>query len=187
MLIVVRMNRTSSPSVSDPCSVNWIVFDGDVDPDWVENLNALLDDNRLLTLPNGERIPLKDNTRILFEIDSLNHATPATVSRCGSFNEPFLLMIAGMVYFTAEVVTPQMVLQSFLATLTSQSLRGLPVSKELLSTQLRIVEVLRPLCESDGLVENALALACKEKHTMQFSPLGSLEAALDLFHQGCCC
>jgi dynein heavy chain 1 len=62
---------------------HWILFDGDVDPEWVENLNALLDDNRLLTLPNGERLALPPNVRILFEVQDLRYATLATVSRCG--------------------------------------------------------------------------------------------------------
>ncbi len=64
-------------------NLHWIVFDGDIDPNWVENLNSVLDDTRLLTLPSGERIPLSPTIRILFEVDNLKHANPSTVSRCG--------------------------------------------------------------------------------------------------------
>ncbi|KAI9986672.1 hypothetical protein PInf_025627 [Phytophthora infestans] len=62
---------------------HWIIFDGDVDPEWAENLNSVLDDNRLLTLPSGERLEIPPNVWIMMETETLRYATLATVSRCG--------------------------------------------------------------------------------------------------------
>ena len=81
---------------------HWIIFDGDVDPEWAENLNSVLDDNKLLTLPSGERLQIPPNVRIMFEVETLKHATLATVSRCG------------MVWFSEETVTINMIYNHYL-------------------------------------------------------------------------
>ena len=61
----------------------WIVLDGDIDAMWIESMNTVMDDNKTLTLVSNERIPLTDSMRLVFEMDSLRNATPATVSRAG--------------------------------------------------------------------------------------------------------
>ncbi|KAF0977183.1 hypothetical protein FDP41_003836 [Naegleria fowleri] len=61
----------------------WIILDGDLDTEWIESMNSVMDDNRILTLANNDRIPLLSHMRLIFEISHLKYATPATVSRAG--------------------------------------------------------------------------------------------------------
>ena len=89
-----------------PERTSWILCDGDIDPEWVESLNSVLDDNRLLTLPNGERIQFGSNVNFIFETHSLAFASPATVSRCGMIylsDDPLALKAAARSLLSAQI------------------------------------------------------------------------------------
>jgi dynein heavy chain, axonemal len=75
-----EINKEKPPEKKEK---RYILFDGDVDALWIENMNSVMDDNKLLTLANSERILLKSYCALLFEVGDLQYASPATVSRCG--------------------------------------------------------------------------------------------------------
>ncbi|XP_050421392.1 dynein heavy chain, cytoplasmic isoform X3 [Adelges cooleyi] len=170
----------------------WIIFDGDVDPEWVENLNSVLDDNKLLTLPNGERLSLPPNVRIMFEVQDLKYATLATVSRCG------------MIWFSEDVLTTEMIFENYLMRLKSipidegdedsislipqpLSVNSGPGNEQFISPslqlQLDIVSMLQPHLSSDGLVVRCLEYAMKQEHIMDFTRLRALGSLFSMINQ----
>lgn len=165
---------------------HWIIFDGDVDPEWVENLNSVLDDNKLLTLPNGERLNLPPNVRIMFEVEHLKYATLATVSRCG------------MIWFSDDVVEPDMVYKHYLDTLDAVpldadedgSLDALtvrradePTVSPHLETQKQVAAILEPYFAEGAVISSALEYAGSIEHIMDFTPTRALNTLFSLINK----
>jgi dynein heavy chain len=70
--------------ILEPQNVSrWLVMDGPVDTLWIESMNSLLDDSKLLTIGNGDRLSLTPNVKLTFEVADLDQASPATISRVG--------------------------------------------------------------------------------------------------------
>ncbi|CAH0551344.1 unnamed protein product [Brassicogethes aeneus] len=162
----------------------WIIFDGDVDPEWVENLNSVLDDNKLLTLPNGERLSLPPNVRIMFEVQDLKYATLATVSRCG------------MVWFSEDVLSTEMIFENYMLRLKSIPLEegeddsfGMKNEKneDMLSPSLQIqvdvANMMQAYFASDGLVVRCLEHAMEQEHIMDFTRLRALSSLFSMLNQ----
>ncbi|KAI7931816.1 dynein heavy chain [Pyricularia oryzae] len=158
---------------------HWIVFDGDVDPEWVENLNSVLDDNKLLTLPNGERLNLPANVRIMFEVENLKYATLATVSRCG------------MVWFSEDTVTPGMLVENYIDTLRAVAFEDLDEdavatgqnSEKALAVQRQAADVLNAHLTTDNFINEALKQAEGFNHIMEFTVARVLNTLFSLLNK----
>ena len=169
---------------------HWIVFDGDVDPEWAENLNSVLDDNKLLTLPNGERLMLSDDIRIVFEVSNLDSATPATVSRCG------------MVWFHENVVSNNMICYNLLEKLSRESIGGVTAAvrkrwsrvqeqcARVLKKELQVVSF-EDIKDSDELadqpspfIDSVLEYCASKTSIMPLQPLRALGTLFSLLQGG---
>ena len=91
---------------------SWISFDGPVDSLWIEDMNSVLDQSRILCLSNGQRIRLNNKMRIIFEVNDLSNASLATITRCG------------MVFFPAEALGWDSLLISWLKKLEVKKEKG---------------------------------------------------------------
>lgn len=159
---------------------HWIIFDGDVDPEWVENLNSVLDDNKLLTLPNGERLGLPSNVRIMFEVETLKYATLATVSRCG------------MVWFSDDTVDVGVMLSRYVAQLRTTTFEdledegGTPASAESrLAVQNIMADILEKRLTNNDFVSKALAQSQDYTHIMEFTHIRALGTLFSLLRKAC--
>eukprot|EP01022_Parablepharisma_sp_SALTPOND_P010884 TRINITY_DN144_c0_g3_i1.p1 TRINITY_DN144_c0_g3~~TRINITY_DN144_c0_g3_i1.p1 ORF type:complete len:4665 (-),score=723.90 TRINITY_DN144_c0_g3_i1:29991-43985(-) len=81
--IMRRMSKNMEPYNRESIKHKWMILDGDVDPDWIESMNSVMDDSKILTLVSQDRIELTSSMHMLIEIGHLRTATPATVSRGG--------------------------------------------------------------------------------------------------------
>ena len=115
--LVLDCSKDESPTK------HWIMFDGPVDALWIENMNTVLDDNKKLCLNSGQIITLTPRMTMMFEVEDLAVASPATVSRCG------------MVYMEPGALTLHPLIISWLNTLP-----------EKVAARESLVETLKSLC-----------------------------------------
>lgn len=128
----------------------WVVFDGPVDAIWIENMNTVLDDNKKLCLVSGEILQLTPHMSMIFEVEDLSVASPATVSRCG------------MVYMEPTALGLDVQVSSWLDRLHAVFSESKPMLRHLFDTYVEsaIFFVRRQCAEPVPTVDNNLVKSC---------------------------
>ena len=146
--ILAGMVRDCANDVSP--DKKWVMFDGPVDAIWIENMNTVLDDNKKLCLVSGEIIGLSASMTMMFEVEDLAVASPATVSRCG------------MIYMEPEALGLEALVISWLNTLPELFSPLRASLKQLFDMYLipAVKFVRKNLVETVATVDNNLAQSC---------------------------
>ena len=82
---------------------NILHCDGPLDPQWVEHLQAGFDGERKMSLANGDFIFLKNDVKVLFEVEDLKQASPSLISR------------SSIIFMQNDLVTPRNIINKWLA------------------------------------------------------------------------
>jgi dynein heavy chain 1 len=116
----------------------------------------------------------------MFEVETLKYATLATVSRCG------------MVWFSEDTVTPDMMVSNYLQSLRTVAFEDLDedntasagqVSAKALQTQNQMAELLGHLLQNGNLVIDALNEARQYNHIMEFTEARVLNTLFSLLNK----
>lgn len=137
----------------------------------------MLDDNKLLTLPSGERLSIPDNVRILLEVDSLEQATPATVSRCG------------MIWFSEATISSEMCLEHLMGELRKENFAAESSSGDIPSSQISFLDTIQDFVisrdsRSTSLCADALEFSLSKSHIMEVSREGLIKSLRALLGKG---